>query len=51
VPRFDSFREEVKALTSSERIQYQDDASKDPASVILPTTAVEAPASGGGTKK
>lgn len=50
VPRFDSFREDVKALSSSERILYQDDANKDPASAVIQPTSVEAPASGG-TKK
>ncbi|MDQ0823344.1 putative ATPase [Arthrobacter sp. V4I6] len=41
VPRFDSFREEVKALSSSERILYQDDATKDPASAVTQMISVE----------
>ncbi|MDI2033714.1 hypothetical protein PJL15_00814 [Paenarthrobacter nitroguajacolicus] len=44
VPRFDSFREAIKALSSSERILYQDDATTDPASSVIQATPVEAPA-------
>lgn len=35
VPRFDGFREEVRALSTSGRLLYQDDAIKDPASAIM----------------
>ncbi|WP_285320669.1 AAA family ATPase [Pseudarthrobacter sp. lyk4-40-TYG-27] len=41
VPRFESFREEIKALSASERILYQDDATTDPASSVLQATPVE----------
>lgn len=35
VPRFDDFREAIKAIGSSERIAYQDDAAVDPAAAVL----------------
>ncbi|MFE4542228.1 AAA family ATPase [Arthrobacter sp. NPDC056727] len=50
VPRFDSFREAIKALSSSERILYQDDATTDPASSVIQAAPIEAPAPGGKKK-
>jgi predicted ATPase len=40
VPRFPAFQQAVKAIGSSERIAYQDDATKDPASAVLPMPKV-----------
>lgn len=40
VPRFDEFRQDIKALHSSERLAYQDDAARDPAAQILPVKAI-----------
>lgn len=37
VPRFPAFQQAIKAIGSSERLAYQDDATKDPASAVLPT--------------
>jgi predicted ATPase len=42
VPRFSTFREEVRALGTSERLLYQDDAAKDPASAFMEQPAVTA---------
>lgn len=39
VPRFAEFREQIKALSSSERVAYQDDALKDPAAEVIPSPA------------
>ena len=36
VPRFQDFREEIRSLATAERIHYQDDANRDPASEVLP---------------
>jgi hypothetical protein len=35
VPRFDEFREGIRAFSSVDRIAYQDDASRDPAAALL----------------
>lgn len=39
VPRFAEFRDDIIALSSSERVAYQDEALKDPAAEVLPTIA------------
>lgn len=35
VQRFDEFRERIRAFSTSERIAYQDDATRDPSSALL----------------
>lgn len=41
VPRFASFRDEIRAFATGERLSYQDDATKDPAASILPLLGEE----------
>lgn len=41
VPRFPQFRDEIKALSSSERIAYQDDALSDPVGALSSDSRLE----------
>lgn len=41
VPRFNAFRDAISALGQLDRLQYQDDSSKDPSDAVSPTNSTE----------
>jgi hypothetical protein len=41
LPRFDAFRDAIAALGQLDRLQYQDDSSKDSSDAVSPTTSTK----------
>jgi hypothetical protein len=47
VPRFNQFRDDVKALNNWDRVMYQDDSNKDPSQAFSASPTLEEPAEAG----